>query len=67
MKNFTIQLPVQLLQAVAKALGVYYNHSGQAKCYNLSQDATNSLGDKGWGFQVGNMHTTLRAYIYKIL
>ncbi|EDO36007.1 predicted protein, partial [Nematostella vectensis] len=42
---------VALLKAVAGAVGVYYNSSGQAKCFNLSQQAVSSLGDKGWDFQ----------------
>lgn len=41
----------KLLQAVAKAVGVYYNNSGQAKCFNTSQMAVSSLGDEGWYFQ----------------
>lgn len=42
----------KLLQAVADAVGVYYNNSGQAKCFNTSQQAVSSLGDEGWYFQV---------------
>jgi len=42
----------KLLQAVADAVGVYYNNSGQAKCFNTSQQAVSCLGDEGWYFQV---------------
>lgn len=41
----------KLLQAVADAVGVYYNNSGQAKCFNTSQQAVSALGDEGWYFQ----------------
>ena len=42
----------KLLEAVAKAVGVYYNNSGHAKCFNTSQQAVSFLGDEGWYFQV---------------
>lgn len=42
----------QLLGAIASALGVYYNSTGQSKCYSLEQAATSNLGDRGWSFQV---------------
>ena len=32
---------------------MYYNNSGQAKCFNTSQQAVSALGDEGWYFQVG--------------
>lgn len=41
----------ELLQAVSAALGVFYNSSGQSKCYNLKEDATQELGSQGWNFQ----------------
>lgn len=41
----------KLLQVVSQALGVYYNNSGQAKCFNTSQQAVSALGDEGWYFQ----------------
>lgn len=43
---------IQLLVAVAQALGVYYNSTGNSTCLNMSQDATSSLGERGWDFQV---------------
>ncbi|XP_038055559.1 lysosomal Pro-X carboxypeptidase-like [Patiria miniata] len=42
---------VALLEELAEAVNVYYNYTGSAKCFNTSQTATGSLGDKGWGFQ----------------
>lgn len=41
----------KLLQAIANAVGVYYNNSGHAKCFNTSQQAVSFLGDEGWSFQ----------------
>lgn len=43
---------LQLLQALASALGVYYNSSGETRCLNTSKQATANLGDQGWNFQV---------------
>ena len=45
-------MPLQLLQALARSLGVYYNSSGSSVCLNISEDATSSLGERGWDFQV---------------
>ena len=45
-------LPLQLLEAVAESLSVYYNSSGQASCYNTTSTATSSLGSRGWDYQV---------------
>lgn len=42
----------KLLKAIARAVGVYYNSSGHAKCFNTSQQAVSFLGDEGWYFQV---------------
>lgn len=42
----------ELLLAVFKAVSVYYNYTGSAKCFNIEQQATAALGDKGWNFQV---------------
>ena len=42
---------IQLLQALASALGVYYNSSGQVQCLNTSITA-NFIGQRGWNFQV---------------
>ena len=33
-------------------MNVYFNHTGKANCFNISQQATGDLGDMGWGFQV---------------
>lgn len=49
---------LQLLEAIADSLGVYYNSTGQSKCYNLEQDATANLGDQGWSFQVTQQQYT---------
>ncbi|XP_071087061.1 lysosomal Pro-X carboxypeptidase-like [Haliotis cracherodii] len=40
-----------LMQGLYKAVNIYFNYTGQAKCLNTSQDATASLGDAGWGYQ----------------
>lgn len=48
---------MQLLQALASSLSVYYNYTGQSKCYNLGLDATADLGELGWSFQVSDTHT----------
>ncbi|XP_031570369.1 lysosomal Pro-X carboxypeptidase-like [Actinia tenebrosa] len=42
---------IALLGAIADAVGVYYNSTGKTKCFNTSQQAVSSLGDKGWYFQ----------------
>lgn len=41
-----------LLQGIAKGLNVYFNHTGNSKCFNTNQDATSHLGIAGWNFQV---------------
>jgi lysosomal Pro-X carboxypeptidase len=41
----------ELLTALALSLQVYYNSTGSAECFNTSQDATSSLGERGWDFQ----------------
>lgn len=41
----------QLLKNLYQALNVYYNYSGQAKCMNLSETTTSSLGSQGWSYQ----------------
>lgn len=43
-----------LLKAVFNAISVYYNYTGVAKCFDINQQATKDLGDKGWNFQVCN-------------
>ncbi|XP_069325255.1 lysosomal Pro-X carboxypeptidase [Eulemur rufifrons] len=40
-----------LLQNIFQALNVYYNYSGQAKCLNISETTTSSLGSLGWSYQ----------------
>ena len=42
----------ELIIALGNGINVYYNYTGQAKCFNTSQQATGNLGDQGWGFQV---------------
>ncbi|XP_072170776.1 lysosomal Pro-X carboxypeptidase-like [Diadema setosum] len=51
--HFTIPSPsdAQLLEELHQGLNVYYNYTGNTPCLNLSQDATGSLEDLGWGFQ----------------
>ena len=41
-----------LLKAIYKAVSVYYNYTGSAKCFDIEQQATKDLGDIGWSFQV---------------
>jgi hypothetical protein len=41
------------LKAIFNAASVYYNYTGHAKCFDIEQQATKDLGDKGWSFQVG--------------
>ena len=41
-----------MLRNIFQALNVYYNYSGQAKCLNVSETATSSLGVQGWSYQV---------------
>lgn len=41
----------QLLQNIFQALNVYYNYSGQARCLNISETSTRSLGSLGWSYQ----------------
>ena len=48
-----------LMAAVADAAGVYYNSTGKAKCFNISQQAVSSLGDEGWYFQVFPIHLSM--------
>ncbi|KAF6105675.1 prolylcarboxypeptidase [Phyllostomus discolor] len=41
----------ELLQNIFQALNVYHNYSGQARCLNMSEAATGSLGTQGWSYQ----------------
>jgi len=43
---------MKLLQKLHDALNVYYNYTGSTACFNISQTAHRSLGEKGWDFQV---------------
>ncbi|EDV29575.1 uncharacterized protein TRIADDRAFT_19181 [Trichoplax adhaerens] len=40
-----------LIRGIAKGLNVYFNHTGNSKCFNTDQDATSHLGIAGWNFQ----------------
>lgn len=40
-----------LLKAIYKAVSVYFNYTGSAKCFDIEQQATKDLGDVGWSFQ----------------
>jgi lysosomal Pro-X carboxypeptidase len=51
----------ELLTALALSLQVYYNSTGSAACFNTSQDATSSLGERGWDFQVSSQLHLLRS------
>ena len=42
---------IQLLQLVASALGVYYNSTGQSKCFDAGLSADPDLGEQGWDYQ----------------
>ncbi|XP_060066717.1 lysosomal Pro-X carboxypeptidase-like [Ylistrum balloti] len=42
---------VALIEALSKAVKVYYNYTGQAKCLDVNQNAVGSLGDELWGYQ----------------
>lgn len=45
-----------LLKAIFNAVSVYYNYTGSAECFDIEQQATKDLGDKGWGFQVSRIY-----------
>lgn len=51
LKHHNVSDTVLLLQDIFQALSVYYNYSGQARCLNISQTSTRSLGSVGWSFQ----------------
>lgn len=61
----SLSLYIQLLVAVAQALGVYYNSTGNSTCLNMSQDATSSLGERGWDFQVNVVQLTHSAILFQ--
>lgn len=42
----------QLVKNIFKALNVYYNYSGQARCLNTSETTSSRLGSQGWSYQV---------------
>ena len=37
---------------MAAGVNVYYNSTGQTKCYSITQTATSKLGTRGWDYQV---------------
>lgn len=37
---------------MAAGVNVYYNYTGQTKCFNITQAATSKLGTRGWDYQV---------------
>jgi len=41
-----------LLKSLFKAVTVYFNYTGSAKCLDVGTEASTSLGDRGWDFQV---------------
>ena len=38
------------LSCVSKAIGVFYNSNGPAKCNDMNEQGTASLGVKGWDY-----------------
>ncbi|XP_029458074.1 lysosomal Pro-X carboxypeptidase [Rhinatrema bivittatum] len=42
---------MELLKQIFQAANVYYNFSGDTQCLNISQTATENLGDLGWSYQ----------------
>lgn len=49
-----LTLPVvgqQLITDLAAAANIYFNYTGTAYCLNTTQQATQNLGDMGWGYQ----------------
>ncbi|GAB1605288.1 lysosomal Pro-X carboxypeptidase-like [Argonauta hians] len=40
-----------LIHALSKSLQVYYNTTGQTKCFNLTQTAGQNIGEAGWSYQ----------------
>ncbi|XP_071949074.1 lysosomal Pro-X carboxypeptidase-like [Antedon mediterranea] len=40
-----------ILMQVASALNVYFNFTGNQKCFNISSNAVDTLGDLGWSYQ----------------
>lgn len=41
-----------LLKSLFKAITVYFNYTGSAKCLDVGTQASTNLGDLGWDFQV---------------
>ena len=41
----------QVIEAIASAVGIYYNYTGKTECNNLNDSTPSSLA-KGWNFQV---------------
>ena len=48
-----------LLASIADALNVYFNYTGNTKCFNSSQQSTTSMSDEGWDFQVRGVFSRL--------
>lgn len=42
------------IEALQRGVSVFYNHTGQMKCLNLSQDTSSGLDDNGWAVQSCN-------------
>jgi lysosomal Pro-X carboxypeptidase len=41
-----------LLKSLFKAISIYFNYTGSAKCLNIETEGSSSLGELGWDFQV---------------
>ena len=53
-----------LVGAIANGVKMYFNHTGQIKCLNLSQEAAGGLGDMGWSYQVHRTFFLTVKYVY---
>ncbi|XP_065833141.1 lysosomal Pro-X carboxypeptidase-like [Oscarella lobularis] len=40
-----------LLRAIRSVVNLYFNYTGELKCFNASSQGTSSLGDKIWAYQ----------------
>ena len=52
LSHINLLLSFQTLEALADAMQIYYNYTGESPCLDLQTEATPSLGVKGWNFQV---------------
>lgn len=41
-----------LILALAKSLNVYFNHTGNTKCFDIGNDVAGGLDSLGWDYQV---------------